>query len=275
MELAELKNYAHQFEEATYKNVYVGDTKATAVKEASRQAVWNVQRERTSAIASKDYQIVQHKDFVHAVVDAISNLNIQANAHANNMGDRISVDISFPQSKLYVQKGEEFIAGIRIINSYNKTTGILIVPRLVRLVCQNGMVTTLVAKPFNIRHTSKLVDSIESAAQTVLKRIINSNDKLKQLVNACIADSAEWSIIKQIAPKLITAEKHQKRILAILKDTIGSAKPTRWDFYNAITNYCSHDAQLKGMVEERLQKQAEKLLTTPLITLTPKGGEAQ
>jgi len=271
MKLSELNNFAMNFDEATYKKVYIGDNKAKADLDTNRRAVWNIQKEKTCAVVSKDYKIVQHREFIQSVVEAISNLNLPANASANNMGNRISVDIEFPDQKIELKEvGEEFISGLRIINSYDKTTGVLIVPRIVRLACANGMVSTRLATPFGVKHVSKLVGDLQKATAIVMKRIINSNDKLQAWVSQCIGDSVEWEILDKIAPSLLDVEKHRKKILQILKEESGTGKITRWDFYNAITNYCTHDTQLKGLVEERLQKKAETVLVTPLAQLIPK-----
>jgi len=269
MDMNELSQKAFQFDRAESRDVFVGDNENA---EKNYQAVYNIDKNEVACISSDRYNVVQHKHLVDSVREAISNLNIKATATVRNDGNRIFVDLSFPDSKLYVAKGEEFFSGIRIINSYDKTTGVMILPFLKRLICSNGMVVNVGwVKEFNVSHSNKLAKDFEVSVDQMIKSMVEKNDKFKAMVNNCIGDSIEWEIMDSIINKLVDARsKHIEAIKSKLKSNCKGTIPTRWDLYNAFTDYATHGQQLSPNIENWLQNKAQKVLITPLVELKPK-----
>lgn len=263
MNLAELKNHALRFDRATFvEPLWGGENKDVEIK--GYRAVWNIDKKKTASIVSERYNIVQHQEVVDAVVTAVSNLNLKADCRVRDNGNSIFVDLTFAEKPMNLKVGEEFFAGIRIINSYNKTTGIVVAPRLLRKICSNGMVVDKIIKGFNIMHTKKLTEDFQSVVDKLINRMINSVDSFRLIVEDCIGDSIEWELLDKILLNLAGAEKHFKAIKSRL-----SQNPTRWDVYNAFTEYATHSAQIKPNVEQRLQMTSQKLLVTPLEHLVP------
>ena len=271
MELAALRNAAMSFDSAELREVRVG---INSVPETRFKAVYNLNSNKVATIVSDRYNLVQHKDVVESVADALLNLNIRSDASVRNDGNRIFVDIAFPDSKLYAGVGEEFFSGVRVINSYNKTTGIMVLPHLVRLACSNGMVMNVGwVKEFNITHTQKLAEDFSKTIQVMIKDMAQGNEKFKAMVNNCIGDSIEWELLDKIMVKLVDKRsKHLEAIKQMLVEKYAKdkAKPTRWDVYNAFTDYATHGEQLKPSIEQWLQNRAQKILVTPLLELVPK-----
>ena len=204
---------------AESRKVLIPSTSGEKLVEADRyQAVWNLSRNSLGCIASKDYHIIQHKEVVVSLFNAIKGLNIKYDFNMKAQGHRVFLDISFPDTKLLVQtkglvKGEEFIGGIRLINSYDKTTGLLILPRLCRVACANGMIVDSFIKGYSIRHNQKLIESFSSVIEIALADMVNSCDKLQAVVNDCIGDSTEWEYVEIILKNLIHHKKHFLQIL--------------------------------------------------------------
>lgn len=267
MNLGELKNHALKFDRATFvEPLWGGENKDVELK--GYRAVWNVDKKRTASIVSERYNIVQHQEVVDAVVTAVSNLNLKADCRVRDNGNSIFVDLTFADKPVNVKKGEEFFAGIRIINSYNKTTGIVVAPRMLRCICSNGMVVDKIISGYNIMHTKKLTEDFQSIVERLVNKMVNSVDKFREIVEDCIGDSIEWEMLDKILKNLSGAEKHLKGIKGLLPEN-----PTRWDVYNAFTEYATHGTQIKPNVEQRLQMTSQKLLTTPLQALVPKPKE--
>jgi hypothetical protein len=269
MKLYELKQHAMLFDKA----IAIEPVLAGGREFPKHKGIWNVNKGKPVTIVSKDYTLVQHEQLVNAVADAVMNLNIPAEARirdkgmTRDSGNKIYVDITFPQQKLSVV-GEEFFAGIRIINSYNKTTGVIVAPRLLRLKCMNGMVVEVgFTKTYHVAHTSEMVKDFESTIEQMLREMVNSNEKLKALVNSCIGDSIEWEMMERILRALSPQDKHFEALKEMLK---GIERPTRWDLYNAFTAYATHGEQISPNVEAMLQSKAQKVLATPLVQLVPK-----
>ena len=245
---------------AEKRPIFVGEGNLTAEKKW--EAVWNVDKNIMAAIVSKEYKIVQHREVVQSFQDACAGLNIKHRIDVRNFGNRIFADVTFPDSKLYVAKGEEFVVGFRLINSYDKSTGVHIVPRLVRLVCANGMVVDVkgFVGGFSYRHNQEMVQNFAGYIEKALAETIESNDKLKAMVNDCIGDSVEWIVAEKMLQYLVGKKKHFLQV----EKNIDKTKPiTRWDVYNAITKYATHGEQLKPNIEMWLQKKAQETLVTP------------
>ena len=233
--------------------------------------VWNLSKNSLGCIASTGYNIIQHKEVVNSLFQAINGLNLKFDFNMRTQGHRVFLDVSFPDTKLLVQakgmeKGETFIGGLRLINSYDRSTGLLILPRLCRVVCSNGMIMSNFIQGYSIRHNQELVKDFEAIIEKALNGMVNSCDKLKAVINNCIADSIEWQVLEVVLKNLIAYEKHRIAIFTILKSNEKlKGKPiTRWDIYNSVTQYCTHGNQLKPSIEMWLQNRAQKLLETPL-----------
>lgn len=265
--LAELRNASLGFDRAEeQKPLWFGEDKQSECK--GWKALYNIDKKKVATVVSDRYNLVQHKDVVTSVVDAVSNLNIKSIARIRDGGNRVFVDLTFTDHKIPVKEGEEFIAGIRIINSYDRTTGIIVAPRYLRCVCNNGMVVNKIISGYAIKHSKKMTEDFESTVQRLLKKMIEQEEQLRNLVEDCIGDSIEWEIMERILKSLAKSEKHIKRIKRLIPEN-----PSRWDLYNAFTEYATHDAQVRPNVEQRLQTQAQKILVTPLQALVPKGDE--
>jgi hypothetical protein len=274
MELNELQNQALTLDRAEKRRIYT-ENHNTGVGNLPEYehaknfiGVWNVDKNRLSCIASNRYKIAQHKDVVQSTTEALQRLNIPCKAELKDSGDKIIVDIAFTNAVKYVSEGEEFLSGLRLINSYDKTTGIMILPRMVRLACSNGMVVNLpFLAGFNVRHTSKLTENLEKVATDVIKSLVENNEKFKALINDCIGDSVEWAILDNLAEKLFNVRKHREAIIEILKKDNHGDKFTRWDLYNAVTNYVSHNNSLSAGLDIAFQNKAKKIMVTPIMQL--------
>lgn len=273
--LAQLQNSAMAFDRAVLKPVFVGEHK---VEDTHHFAVWNEDKEKVSAIVSERYNLVQHQHIVSEVATALQNLNMNCDARVSNGGDVMFVDLTFKDFDISFETkglavGESFFAGLQILNSYNKTTGVIVKPRLLRKVCTNGMVLDVgsaFAKTINLVHTNKLAEDFAQYIPALIKEMVNSSDKLRILVEKNIADSIEWESMKIIVKTLIKTEKHADKIWDILRREEVEGRMSKWSLYNSITDYATHNSQLTPLVEQMLQNKAQLVLTTPLAQLMPK-----
>lgn len=268
MDMVELKNHARSFDRAVVWDDMKAGPESQEIK--NWRVIWNVDKHKAATCVSDRYNALQHVDFTHAVADSIMNLKLKADARVRDGGNRVFIDINFPDAKVELKKvGEEFLCGCRIINSYDKSSGIIVAPRYERLSCSNGMVShKVIVSGFNIRHSKKLTEDFERTIQMLIKKMVNSSEKLKSVVNNCMKDSIEFRYLKEILSSKL-AKKHADKIREILKDEIGRKKPTRWDLYNAFTKYATHDGQISPLIENQLQRKAENILITPLKAMVP------
>lgn len=234
------------------------------------------------------YNLVTHKEFLDSFAQTMERLNIEFEMKICSVGNTVVTDVEFPNKKLeFKELNEEFVTGIRIINSYDRAYAVTISPRLKRLACLNGMVLQREENSFNIKHSASLVKEIEKLVETKINDIINTYKDFQVLVEENINDSIEWNIASKIIEKIFKQPKHIEEILKNLgitrletENVLDKKNPTvsyvgydnikkltRWELYNAITKYLTHNAQLSPYVENALQVKAEKILNTPLLEI--------
>lgn len=265
--LAELKNKSLSFDRAEMWDLY-GRKEDNQYLCKRHMLVWNVDKKEKACIAPKNYTVIQHKTAVESIVDAITALNIKAEAELKTSKHGMHIDIDFPDSKVELTEvGESFTSGIRIVNDYSVTLGLQVAPRLTRLACTNGMIVTDVVKTQRIKYTEQLQLTVEGIIDKMIKDIIASDDKLANMVSICMKDSVEWQTARLLTKELFKKKKYVKEILARTKaDEEG--RITRWNFYNAITQFATHGQRLRPAIESWLQNKAQDVLKKPFTQLT-------
>jgi len=253
--------------------------------------VYNISKGKFCAAVVPHYNLVQHKRYFDSFADALTRLNIDYTMRVSQTGNRAFADIEFNNKNIKFDKlNEEFTTGIRLANSYDKTTGVFVIPRYTRLACTNGMILTRSEKTLSIKHHSKMAEEIEGFVESKIAQIINESSDLQVWVSACMKDSMEWMFCCRIVEKLFPQIKHREEIIKRLglsivdvedkktkkkkgvtyvwdKKEDKKAKFTRWEVYNAITNYLTFGEQITPHIESIFQKKAEKLLLTPFAEM--------
>jgi hypothetical protein len=267
LNLAELKNLALGFDRAEMRDVHIVKDGEDYLSKR-HMGVWNVDKNELACLAPKSYTVIQHRYATECLIEAISSLNIKAQATLKRSRHGIHVAFDFPDSKFELTEvGESFTTGIRVVSDYSQVAGLMIAARVTRLACSNGMVVNDIVKPTRIKYTEQLTLTVEGLIDKVIRDIISNDRKLANMVSVCMADSVEWQAVKLLTKALFKEKKHVGEILSRLKYD-DSGRVTRWDFYNAITNYASSGGRLKPEIDAWLQYKAQKVLKTPIAQLT-------
>jgi hypothetical protein len=146
--------------------------------------------------------------------------------------------------------------------------GLVIAARVMRLACSNGMIVNDLVRPKRVKYTEELKITVEGLIDKIIKDIITNDDKLANMVSICMKDGVEWQALKLLTKALFKKQKHVKEILSRIK-LDESGRVTRWNFYNAVTNYVSRwGSRLRPQVDAWLQNKAQKILKTSIAQLT-------
>ncbi|MFC1678098.1 hypothetical protein ACFL3G_13700 [Planctomycetota bacterium] len=266
--LAELKNTAIGFDRAEMRDVHIVKDGEDYLSKR-HMGIWNVDRNELACLAPKSYMVIQHKYAVEKLIEAITSLNIKAEAELKKSRHGIQIDFDFPESKMELTEvGESFTAGIRVVSDYSQVAGLVIGARVTRLACSNGMIVNDIVKPKRVKYTEELKITVEGLIDKIIKDIIASDDKLANMVSICIADSVEWQALQLLTKALFKKKKYVKEILSRVK-LDENRRVTRWDFYNAVTSYVSRaGSRLKPQIDTWLQNKAQKILKTSIAQLT-------
>jgi len=266
--LAELKNTAIGFDRAEMRDVHIVKDGEDYLSKR-HMGIWNVDRNELACLAPKSYMVIQHRYAVEKLIEAITSLNIKAEAELKKSRHGIQIDFDFPDSKMELTEvGESFTTGIRVVSDYSQVAGLVIAARVTRLACSNGMIVNDIVKPKKVKYTEELKITVEGLIDKIIKDIIASDDKLANMVSICLADSVEWQALQLLTKALFKKKKYVKEILSRVKlDENG--RVTRWDFYNAVTSYVSRaGSRLKPQIDTWLQNKAQKILKTSISQLT-------
>jgi len=268
MGMAELKNKAIGFDRAEMRDVHIVKDGENYLSKRY-MGVWNVDKNELACLAPKNYMVIQHRYAVEKLIEAITSLNIKAEALLKKSKHGIQIDFDFPDSKFELTEiGESFTTGIRVVSDYSQVAGLVIAARITRLACSNGMIVNDIVKPTRVKYTEELKITVEGLIDKIIKDIITSDDKLANMVSLCIRDSVEWQALKLLTKAMFKKQKHVREIISRVKMDENS-RVTRWNFYNAVTNYVSRwGSRLKPQVDAWLQNKAQKILKTPIAQLT-------
>ena len=265
LSLAELKNKAIGFDRADARDVHVIKNQDDYLCK-DVMGVWNLDKNVLACLAPKNYTVIQHKEAAEGLIEAITSLNIKATAELQLSKHGIHVDFDFPESKFELKEvGEQFTTGIRIVNRYDLVAGLVISPRVTRLACSNGMIVTDVIKSQRIKFTEEMNITVEGIIDKIIKDIITNDEKLANYVSICMRDSVEWNTLKLLLKHMFRTKKQVKEIYARIDQN--KERPTRWDFYNAVTNYATHGERLRPHVEAWLQNKAQSIMKTSFTDL--------
>ena len=124
------------------------------------------------------------------------------------------------------------------------------------------IIDSYLATGFQATHLGKAIEIIDK----MIKDIIANDDKLANMVSICIADSLEWQALRLLTKALFRQKKHVVQILKRLD--ANKEKISRWEFYNAVTNYATHGERIKPHIETLLQNKAADIMKTPFAQLT-------
>jgi RNase P subunit RPR2 len=254
------------------------------MKEATGyKAVYNIHSDKFCCSVSDEYKVIQHSDFFNSVLDSLDKLNIPYEAKAIQHKNKGYLYIDLIGDVLTLQKGEEFQKGIRLTNSYNKTTGVRIEAHFKRLVCDNGMTISRFSGIINSKHNSIAINDMDKIILNGLNVVFSQNDKLLNWISESMTDSIDWKATLKIISALFKDRKHKIAILkqlGINTEITGKkgqqkenytadelSKKTRWEIYNAVTFYCSHTPKLRISQEDTFQRIGERILTTTLSEL--------
>ena len=249
--------------------------------------VYNITQDKYCTSVVPYYNLIQHKQYFDNFAIAMDRLGMKYNVTIKSSGNKAFCDIEFKNKNIKFDKlNEEFVTGIRLVNSYDKSTGLHCMPRFTRLACTNGMILTRSEKTVSIKHNSKLINSIETFIEKKLSEMITEHSELQIWVSDSIKDSIEWLSACKIIGKLFEQPKHREEILKRLDidmivttdkktkkkkynyvwndESKKKKKFNRWQMYNAITHYLTYGEQITPHIENHFHKKAEKLLITPL-----------
>jgi len=256
--LAELKNKAMDFDRAEMRELDILNGEER-IRERKYMAVWNLDKKERACIAPKTYCVIQHREATESIIEALTSLNIRAEAKLKTSKHGVFIDLDFPDMKFELtQVGESFTSGLRLEMDYSKTAGLVLGARVTRLKCSNGMLISQIVRSHRVRFTEELKITLEGVIDRILKDIIASDEKLTAVVSECMKDSVEWTALRLLLKQMFRKKKLIREILTNLDGS--KERISRFDLYNSVTRIATHGERIKPHIEIWLQNKANKIL---------------
>ena len=254
--ISELSVLLEKTDKAEINPVWQGHKDPTPYDEF--QTVYNISKERpVNIVKTSRGQVINHSDALQPLVHALEQQEgAEVFGFVHDHGDQVMVEALF--NNIVVDDGADGIRmGIRVINDYSRlsvkgeTFGY-------RTVCDNGQALgRTIGSVLSCSHTS--ISRLETQMMSLIE---NSLNKAKMLTDTIEKAKVDKFVSEQDALKVlignVAGEALSTKMLELIEIT---GDFSRWNVYNAITNYATHTAVTESQ-KYNLQRQAQKILVT-------------
>lgn len=221
-------------------------------------AVVNKRTNKLSSIVSKRYDLLQHEDAFQPVIDAVRNLDLNAygTIEQYNEGDVVVMKVLFKDFNFSIES--DYFLGFYAINSYDKTAGFQVHPYGERQICSNGMMAkrTLDIKSVHRKHMGEV--AAEKKITKWLQRLADTRTEFKNLLEE--AREENFHDVELVLENAGFPTSKVEEIMSRLSRDPEVVAPTRFDLYNAATNYVTHEVDGAVSTNQKYMKNCENLL---------------
>jgi len=232
------------------------------------KGIYNTNTRQIASIVSDNYAIIQHRDAYISLVSALRRAEIEVAGVVKNGRDHVAVEMTF--DGVVADDGEQGIElGAKVVNSYNKQSAFRGWGWGLRKVCSNGLyIRTIIPEmAFSIVHRGKApeisIEAITNMVDQARSRLVDYEHVIERAKETPLAFPMVESIIETISPYVGGT---RSAVTVVDGYWNGELNTTRWDAYNMMTAYASHE----GLNEPRfhaVQQRAEKFLMADTIEI--------
>lgn len=258
--LVQLNEIANNLDRPAFRKISVHEKDTNGFR-----AVVSTKTDKVFAVVSDRYQIVQSSDILQDVCSALGKMGLHdVSGRVIEQKGRTFITILLP--KFISETGEKTVGkdiqlGFSLINSYNTTKSLSMCGIAMRLVCSNGMIApTILGTAFVKKHVgASLASDVEKATTNIIEQVIERSTYLQNLIKEATSQilQDDKEIEELLADNGFSKKAIEKIITRLEYSKNGTA--TKWQVYNAVTNYYTFKARSENARVTGLQK-AEKLL---------------
>jgi len=229
------------------------------------KGVLNLATGTLAAVTGKEYSVLQHGDALGVSLNVINGLGTKALYAVENDRNVARLEVMFPEITIHDDSADGIALGVRLSNSYDKTTGFNGEFYGFRQVCANGMYSRKLLGEINIsaRHVGDNFQSLTELVTNFVKRVLDSPKVVEDMIAQAISQKLEFTDNEQVYNTIWDITRNIKQTEKIVERI--PLKTDRWTVFNAFTHYASH-ADVTHKTRDDLSLKAEKILMT---TITP------
>jgi hypothetical protein len=281
VERAEIRN---RYSETYFPNpvkepVWYGRREHTRIVEKNAIIDQNVRPDQEKptvfGICSDHYKIVFYEDIVKMVEGVVGTIKdfgeIKINPYSYADGGRLRINLSFPEKKINIVKGDNIIPKIEIFSSYDLSTMLKGRFGAFQLKCTNGMGVWKTFKKFAKRHLQNLhLMELESSIIEGLDVFALQATMWKEWTTLKIPQK----VYEEIWTDLPFSPAEKERIEALpeigtkllLPDALKSNDLNVWSFNSVLTQFATHEVkselrriELEPVIARSMEKLYDRL----------------
>jgi len=219
-----------------------------------QHAIVDTMTQEVVSIKSEKYVLVQHGEILTNVYEVMKSTGLKVEkVNPQFLNGKMFCDITFKKHEIEVKKDDIIQTGIRVVNSVNGSTGIVVMPFTLRLKCTNGMT-----------HRSILEKSIQYHWGNKMKLLSELESIIKMSTDSIVSIEEQYKHMMETHFSMKVLDMPQFEELALPKryvSAIEEAHPkTQWDFFNVLTALNTHDTRRNVMSKHVFDGKIEQLL---------------
>ena len=223
------------------------------------KGVINLRSGSLASVVGEQYSVLQHGDALGVTINVIQGLGMKAKYKVENDGNVARMEVLFPEITIKDDSKQGILLGVRMMNSYDKSTSFRGEFFGYRQVCSNGMYSAKILGEVNIsaRHVGENFTGLERVVLQFVQHVLNSPQVVEDRIKEAIASILEFSDKQEIYDTVFTVYPNMGAAEKIAAEI--PLKANRWQVYNAFTRYLSHE-DVTHRNRDNVARVAEKVL---------------
>lgn len=219
------------------------------------------------SVVSENYQILPNVDVVDRTTNALKDLGLQYKADFMSINDDCKFHARFEIMNpefTFMPDGHKITSFIDVLNSYDKSSSVIVSDGYRRMVCRNGMLGMVTSDRKSIVHygEGEMVFDVMAGIQETIESIHASIQFFQELASSPIKDvHATIDFFKE--KEIIKGRSGDAflELLATPDNHVGRSNETLFDFYNCFTEMLTHNSEA-GVLRKtsRLEKFTDTLI---------------
>lgn len=229
------------------------------------KGVINLRTGTLAAVTGMEYSVLQHGDALGVAMNTIHGLGIDALYAIENDGNVARMEVLFPGISVQDDTQDGVMMGVRLSNSYDKSTSFRGEFFGFRQWCANGCYSKRILGEINInaRHVGENFSSLEKDVLKFVRHVIESPKVVQSVITQAIEAKVEFLDQQQVYDTIYTQLGNMKQAEKIAAEI--PLKTNRWTVYNAFTRYLTHE-DVTHKTRDNLADKAEKVLLDDRFT---------
>lgn len=214
------------------------------------KSVINIDNDTISSTTT-GYKIVQHEDFFEPAIWALEKIDYDIDTvEVKDYGDSVYAEALFNDTFA----NDEIQTGVRIGNSFDKSTTAFVEAYGERIVCGNGIINKAVLGRVSQMHRSGIEP--KKLAIEIEKELPKAKNRLGELIKN---SRSEFLPTKYVKPLIMSINLNKSMAKKIHRDLQPEGSVSKWELYNAVT-YKIERKSITERVRERYHRYANDIL---------------